>query len=516
MNEELQSTNEELEISKEELQSLNEELTTVNSQLQDKLEDLDTANSDLTNLMAATEIATIFLDIDHCIKRFTPSIARIVSLLESDIGRPLRDFAPRIRDENLLDDAERVLESLRSVERAIRTDADHWFLRRMLPYRTVDGRVGGVVMTFVDITSRVHAEAQSRRLAKILGGLNDSIIICDLDGRISSWNRGAERAYGYSEAEAIRLNMLDLVPESHKHTVTDVARRVAGGEDLESFESKRVARDGHVFDVWVSVTALHDEQCNVVALARTERDVTARRQAEREIRELNTNLERRDEVRTADMQELQEEVVRIATEEQRRIGQELHDTVQQDLTGLGLLARNLGDRLPGDSDEARLAAKLADGIADANRQVRTLAKGLVPVPIDAEGLMDALGNMARQVEETHGIACRFICPEPVRLVNDQAAEEFYRIAQEAVSNAVRHADAGEIRIDLERDEGELRLEVRDDGRGIDDAARQGGGLGLKIMAHRCGMLGGTFDARRRDSGGTSVACRVPWSRLEGR
>jgi two-component system CheB/CheR fusion protein len=271
MNEELQSTNEELETSKEELQSLNEELTTVNSQLQDKVEDLDAANSDLTNLMAATDIATVFLDTELRIKRFTPPTSRLLNLLATDIGRPFRDFAPRFEDEDLLRDAERVLETLARSEKEVHTDEDHWYLRRILPYRTRDDRISGVVITFIDVTERMAAEAQARRLATVLRDSNDAVIVSDLDGRITAWNRGAEHAYGYSEAEALKMNMRDLIPEPHKGSVADIVSRITRGEEIEAFEAPRLTRDGGQLEVWVTLTALKDETGAPIAIARTER-----------------------------------------------------------------------------------------------------------------------------------------------------------------------------------------------------------------------------------------------------
>jgi len=152
MNEELQSTNEELETSREELQSLNEELNTVNSQLGDKVREVEASNNDLTNLINSTDIATLFLDTELRIRRFTPATSELVSLLATDVGRPFRDIAPRFTDDRLLDDSRKVLEKLTPREREIRNDDAHSYLRRIVPYRTQDNRIEGVVITFTDVT----------------------------------------------------------------------------------------------------------------------------------------------------------------------------------------------------------------------------------------------------------------------------------------------------------------------------------------------------------------------------
>ncbi len=157
MNEELQSTNEELETSKEELQSYNEELHTINNQLQHKVQELENLTNDQNNLLAGTEIATIFLDDDFCIKWFSPASETLLNLVPSDVGRPLAHFAPKFADPNLPGDARAVLEKLTRSEAEVRSAAGRWYLRRLLPYRTQDNRIAGVVLTFTDTTERKQA-----------------------------------------------------------------------------------------------------------------------------------------------------------------------------------------------------------------------------------------------------------------------------------------------------------------------------------------------------------------------
>ena len=165
-NEELQSTNEELESSKEELQSLNEELSTVNSQLEEKLRELETANDNLDNLLSSTNIATILLDRELRIKRYTPAMTRLFKLIATDAERPLGDIAREFEDDDLLRDAGAVLERLAPLEKEVRTrEHDQWYVRRIQPFRTQDNHIDGVVVTFVDITERKRA-AQELQEAK--------------------------------------------------------------------------------------------------------------------------------------------------------------------------------------------------------------------------------------------------------------------------------------------------------------------------------------------------------------
>jgi len=162
MNEELRSATEELETSREELQSINEELTTVNQESKNKVDELAHTNSDLQNLMSATAIATVFLDRDLRVMRFTPSAAPIFNLIPGDVGRPLSDLQHRIDYPALQDDAERVLQTLQPMEREVHGAGGACYLARMLPYRTVEDRIAGVVLTFVDITERQRVAEELR------------------------------------------------------------------------------------------------------------------------------------------------------------------------------------------------------------------------------------------------------------------------------------------------------------------------------------------------------------------
>ncbi len=163
MNEELRSAGEELETGREESQSINEELRTLNQELKSKVEELSRSNSDLQNLMASTNIATIFLDRQLCIQRFTPPALTLFNFIPTDVGRPLSDLTRHLAYPEVSIDAERVLEQLAVSEREVRHADGSWFLTRMLPYRTAEDHIAGVVLTFVDITRRREAEALQRQ-----------------------------------------------------------------------------------------------------------------------------------------------------------------------------------------------------------------------------------------------------------------------------------------------------------------------------------------------------------------
>ncbi|MDB5324773.1 MAG: domain S-box, partial [Phycisphaerales bacterium] len=286
VNEELQSTNEELETSKEELQSLNEELSTVNAQLTSKMEELERITNDLSSLLSSTDIAVLFLDTQLRIRRFTPAMKYLIDLIPSDAGRPLSDMAHKFRDPQLPADAESVLEKLVPIEREVVADGGQWYARRVLPYRTTDNRIEGVVVTFVDITARRAAETSLRQSEEqyrmMVEGVRDHAIFqTDLSGRIISWNAAAERVLGFSQAEAIGESVsIIFTPEDRASGADQLEMKTALIKGRAIDERWHVRRDGS--RLWGSgtLTLLTDEADQPRGFVKVMRDATARRLAE--------------------------------------------------------------------------------------------------------------------------------------------------------------------------------------------------------------------------------------------
>jgi len=210
INEEYRSTSEELETSKEELQSINEELQTVNTELKLKLDAISRAHSDLQNLMAATDFGTLFLDASLRIKRFTDRVTDLFSITPADEGRPITDFAHQLEYDSLVKDARTVLADLAPIRREVRSHADRWFDVRLRPYRTVDDKIDGVVITFVDISDRRQIEEALRSSEQhllhekqLIDLSRAPIFVWELDGSIVQWNRGCEEVYGFKHTEAV-------------------------------------------------------------------------------------------------------------------------------------------------------------------------------------------------------------------------------------------------------------------------------------------------------------------------
>lgn len=253
INEELRSATEELETSREELQSVNEELITVNYELKMKVDETSKANDDLNNLIASTDIATIFVDRGTRIKRFTPRATDIFNIIGADIGRSLSDITHRLLYDELVSDIATTLESLGPIEREVRRNDGRYYIARLRPYRTEEDRIEGVVMTFFDVSGRREAEERARageeRMRLVAESTNDHIIITlDTDGYVTSWNKGAERCFGYSESEMLgQSGDIIFTPEDQAEGVPQQERLVALNDGRAEDERWHLRKDGTRF-----------------------------------------------------------------------------------------------------------------------------------------------------------------------------------------------------------------------------------------------------------------------------
>lgn len=298
INEEYRSTSEELETSKEELQSINEELQTVNTELKLKLEAISRAHSDLQNLLAATDFGTLFLDSSLRIKRFTERATELFSITPSDEGRPISDFSHQLEYDDLIQDTRKVLSDLAPIRREIRSRNNLWYDMRMRPYRTVDNKIDGIVITFVDITDRRHmeealrdSERQLRRQKRLVELSRAPIVVWEFDGTISEWNRGCEELYGYTRDEAIGRRKEELlkteVPGSSYDEMTNKLRK----EGVWSGELLHHTKDGRVLTV-EAVMQLEPVDGRQLAL-QSMRDITDKKAWDERQHMLNRDLAHR-------------------------------------------------------------------------------------------------------------------------------------------------------------------------------------------------------------------------------
>lgn len=377
------------------------------------------------------------------------------------------------------------------------------------PLFNPEGRRTNFVSIHRDISERKRAAAALRereqRLSAILDTAFNPIVTTDRHGVITSANPATERLFGYTQDELVGQNVKILMPLPFRDERDGYfARYLKTGEARTLGISREVValrKQGSMIPVDLAVSSIDQQGFTCI------------------FRDLS------------EYKELQKHVLEIAAEEQRRIGQELHDGTGQELTGLTLFANTLLDtlncarrnetegttpRLLEEADFLRLkqiAARLSQGLADANRHVEEISHGIMPVQIDAGGLQSALEELAAATDELENVACRFICSDPVVVANNTTASHLYRIAQEAVSNALRHGRADQIVISLLGKNGQVTLEVSDNGLGFDPASGRrsgsaGDGMGLRIMDYRAGIIGGELHIERKQDKGMLVRCSV--------
>jgi PAS domain S-box-containing protein len=380
---------------------------------------------------------------------------------------------------------------LRSAYRVIARDGRViWFQCEARVVRGENGAPWFIHGVGFDITDLKRAEAALQREGDLLSGILDTVgalvAVLSPAGEIVRFNRACELLSGRVFDDVRGMPFWELFPASED---AERCRSRLGslqpGQGGEGWEGDWIACDGTKRRIVWSTTSLPGGEAGPSHIITTGIDITERKRMERALLE-------------------------ISAREQQLIGQDLHDGLGQHLTGIAFMSKVLAQQLAdADIAQADQAQKIVRLVNEAINKTRQLARGLLPVFSEADGLMSALKQWAAEVEDLFHITCRFECAEPILIRDIGLATHLYHIAQEAVNNALKHGKAATILLALGRENGAGVLMVEDDGVGLTRPTGRSTGLGLRIMSYRANMVGGTLEVVAGPARGTVVRCRFP-------
>jgi two-component system CheB/CheR fusion protein len=408
-NEELQATNEEMVASNEELQSVNEELHSVNEELhtvnaehQRKNAELSEVNRDIGHLLESIDVATVYLDAELRIRKYTPLAASIFLLEAHDVGRHLASFNHPLAYPAFMEDVKRVRDGQGRVEREVQSRDDKWYLVRLLPYR-VSESIDGVVITLTDATALAAAKSRLRQLSAIVDSSADAIISFEPGGTVTSWNSAAERLYGYRAEEILGRSIMELVPDSERVSMAAMVREAAAGAPMTNVTVVRRSKSGELLDVAKTVSPVRDATGGVVGIATIDRDVRVQMELERRLRE--------SERKYADLYDQAPDMYMSIDARSGRIVE--HNATFRRVAGYDAEGANAMHALdlftPEAQDEARAClAEIRGGTAVNDRLLRIRRKDGSPldVALSSSAILDAEGNVVRTLSTLRDVTER--------------------------------------------------------------------------------------------------------------
>lgn len=533
INEEYRSATEELETSKEELQSVNEELQTVNSEMRNKVDEVSHTQQELENMMGATEIATLYLDRDLRIQRFTAGVKELFNILSVDRGRRISDLTHKLGYSQFVEDAERVLRRLNLVEREVQTPDGDWFLIRSRPYHTEEGRIEGVVTSFIDINKLKEAEEELRSARSLLEQrvaertqeldqanqelshardlfyalfnanpipasltrMEDGVFINVNDEFLNYFNIERDTLIGHSEEE-FGLG-LGLGQEAQTRDDFNAFAKAQGR--IGTYETEITRPSGEVRNILASVQYLRIDDADALITAFI--DITDRVHAEQQIRSLASELTLTEQA------------------ERHRLAQILHDDLQQRLFAVQMQLSFLKDAYEKNDLQAFRVdfPQLEEWLAETIQVTRQLSVDLSPPILHGAGLAEATVWLASQMEEQYSLKVNIQSNGKPAALNEKVRVLVFYALREILFNIVKHAGTLEAEVRFEHYDSGFRVTVRDQGAGFDSATVMNNPTvahGLLILRHRLNLMGCRLLVNSHPGGGTEVVIEVPYEILE--
>ena len=530
INEEYRSTTEELETSREELQSVNEELQTVNNELKGKLDEITRANSDLENLMGASEIATLFLNRDLHIKRFTSGMDQVLDLLPTDQGRPIGHFANKLGYDRLVEDAKSVLHKLSTVERELQSKAGRWYQVRLRPYRTVDHKIDGIVLTFMDITElkAVHAALQEMNETlqarveertresddankdltnanKMFSSLFQSNPIPTALNRLEDWtflnvNQAYLDYFGVKEEDVIGRSALEF------GFAPDPLIRAQMSEELEL--------NSQISHVELDVPSARGQARTVLgSLQRVQ--VNGEKQVISSFMDITERVQSEKQIRT-----LASELTLAEQAERHRISRLLHDELQQRLFAIRMHLSFLSQDGPTSSKKEyqENLTNLGNWLSEAIEMTRDLSIELSPLILEGEGLVQAVNWLAAQMKDKFGLQTEMRADGINGKLDPSVRILLYQAIRELLFNIVKHSGTLDALVEMEQTGNRLKIVISDRGVSFDAAsvlASPGPPHGLVEIEKKVTMLGCTLEVDSRPGFGSQVTIEAPIDQAEG-
>ncbi|MDB4959734.1 MAG: evgS [Myxococcales bacterium] len=535
-NEELVASNEELQSTNEELHSVNEELYTVNAEYQQRISELKELNADMAHLLEGTDVGTVFLDAELRIRRFTSRIASVFRFQHHDVGRQISDFSHNIERPGLMSEIVQAGIDGTTVEAEVRDSSGTPYFLRILPYK-VDERgngksaqeaapIRGVVLTLTDITALDKARSRLAQLSAIVESSDDAIVGKTLDGTIVTWNRGAEKLYGYTAEEIIGRHARVLMQAGHEREFDRFVDAILRGEKVEHATSCRIRKDGQPITVAVTVSPIFGPGGAIAGVSTIARDVTPLVRAQRELEDRQQKIQL--------LLKDTEEIARRREQFLAMLSHELRNPLAAVMHATALLANSPHPGVVGRCQsvierQANQMKRLLEDLLDVSRITRGKFE-LRLGHVDMRGAIEAALEAVAPLYTERGVILQpQTCDQPIPVHGD--SNRLMQVVVNLLSNAANYSPRGSVvKLSVAVEQGHVIVSVLDQGVGIEsalqhkifelfvqseqrlDRSRGGLGVGLSLAKNIVELHGGTIEVHSDGIGrGSSFVVRIPLS-----